>query len=416
MESSQFGDESVQAILKFPTEYPGFDVYGSCDGLLLIGDYVGVQYLANPSTREFRKLPPSPFKLHSWKFLNFYGFGYDSQSHDFKVVSISRYRESADIVSLYALKTNSWKKIENSPYGHSVMGDNSGVLVSGALHWFARTSTGTDILAVDLADEKIRTIPTLDCTGFELVVHGGCLCVSAKWYDNSRADFWVMKEYGVGVHYSLVNPSTREFRKLPPSPFPLHPRKSFNVVNGFGYDSQSDDFKVVRISHYQESADNVVNLYALRTNSWKKNDNSPYDHSGIGPKSGVLVSGALHWFARTSTSKVILTLDLADEKFRSIPTLDCMGFNLIVLGGCLCVSGKRYDDSLVRVTYDRFDNYWKPWSSSRADRVLFQVNNKMLVLFDPQEEKSKELVVHGIPTDFVAGTYVESLVSPNRQC
>ncbi|KAE9448596.1 hypothetical protein C3L33_19496, partial [Rhododendron williamsianum] len=32
------------------------------------------------------------------------------------------------------------------------------------------------------------------------------------------------------------------------------------------------------------------------------------------------------------------------------------------------------------------------------------------------EEKSKELEVHGLPTDFEAGTYVESLVSANRQC
>ncbi|XP_058215573.1 F-box protein CPR1-like isoform X2 [Rhododendron vialii] len=275
LESSQFGDKSVQAILKIPTEYLGFDVYGSCDGLLLIGDYLGVHYyLANPSTREFRKLPPSPFKLHSWNFLNFYGFGYDSRSHDFKVVSISRYsRDSADcVVSLYALRTNSWKKIEYSPCGHSVMGDNSGVLVSGALHWFARTSMSTVILAVDLAVEKIRTIPTLDCTGFDLFVHGGCLWVKAKFYDSSRADFWVMKEYGVGE-------------------------------------------------------------------SWTK----------------------------------------------------------------------------FTVTYDRFHN-WRPLSSLSADRVLFRVNNKKLVLYDPQEEKSKELVVHGLPIDFVGGTYVESLVSPNGQC
>ncbi|KAG5547666.1 hypothetical protein RHGRI_013383 [Rhododendron griersonianum] len=148
-------------------------------------------------------------------------------------------------------------------------------------------------------------------------------------------------------HYSLVNPSTREFRKLSPSPFAFDPSGCVDDY-GLGYDSQSDDYKVVSISRSFRSNDNVVSVYALRTNTWKKIESSPYNHWNLGHKSGVFVSGALHWFAGTSTSTVIVALDLADEKFRTVPSLGCVGDNklsavdteLTVLGGCLCVSTK----------------------------------------------------------------------------
>ncbi|XP_058215570.1 F-box/kelch-repeat protein At3g06240-like isoform X1 [Rhododendron vialii] len=284
-----------------------------------------------------------------------------------------------------------------------------------------------DFESFQFGDESVRAhfkLPTEEGQHF-YKIYGSCdgLLLIGLWV---RDDEW---EY---ICYYLVNPSTREFRKLPPCPsaFNGNPWKCFDGY-GFGYDSQSDDFKVVCISHHQESGDKEASLHDLRTSSWKKIENSPCDHSGVGHVSGVLVRGALHWIGRTSTSNVIVALDLADEKYRTIPTLDCMGDQLVLLGGCLCVSGKWYDHNHAdfwvmkeygvdeswtkfTVTYEGFNDYWKHLSSSRADRVLFQVHNKKFVLFDPQEGKSKELVVHGLPISFAAGTYVESLVSPNR--
>jgi len=234
-------------------------------------------------------------------------------------------------------------------------------------------------------------------------------------------------------HYSLVNPATREFKILPQSPFTFDPWKCFNDY-GLGYDSSNDDYKVVSISHYGETPENVVSIYALRTNSWKQIEKSPCDHSSYGHKSGVFVSGALHWIAITSGSEVIVALDLADEKFRIMPSPNPVGDKeLAALGGCLCVSSKRYNDfhadvwvmkdygvgeswTKFRVNCNSFHASWKPLSSSRTDRVLFNVKHKKLVLFDLQEEKFKELVVRGHPTFFEAETYVESLVSPNWQC
>lgn len=81
------------------------------------------------------------------------------------------------------------------------------------------------------------------------------------------------------------------------------------------------------------SADNVVSVYALRTNSWKRIENSPCDHSQHNPKSGVLVGGALHWIARNGAEGVIVALDLTDEKFRTMPSPCSLTGQLTVIRG-----------------------------------------------------------------------------------
>ncbi|KAG5554860.1 hypothetical protein RHGRI_012430 [Rhododendron griersonianum] len=240
-----------------------------------------------------------------------------------------------------------------------------------------------------------------------------------------------------GFRCCLVNPSTRESRKLPLSPFTSY---SGFTDYGFGYDSSIDDYKVVNICYYDEeadagSADNVVGVYALKTNSWRRIENSPYDHSCFGHHSGAFVCGALHWVARKGMDDVIVALVLADEKFRTLPSPapDCIGALICVLGGCLCVFVRQFypyypdvwvmkeygvKDSWMKftVTCDNIYDPWRPLSLSRTGQVLLNEQGKNLVLFDPREEESKELVVQGLPTQFEVGTYVESLVSPKRQC
>ncbi|GMP96427.1 hypothetical protein CsSME_00045082 [Camellia sinensis var. sinensis] len=97
-----------------------------------------------------------------------------------------------------------------------------------------------------------------------------------------------------------------------------------------------------------------------------------------------------------------------------------------VLGGCLCVLVPGYGvcdyvwvmkeygmrDSWIKFTIN-CNNFCKPLCLSTTGEVLLEVSQRKLVLFNPQERKSKELVVRGSPYLFEAGTYMESLVSPN---
>ncbi|XP_039033093.1 putative F-box protein At3g16210 [Hibiscus syriacus] len=87
----------------------------------------------------------------------------------------------------------------------------------------------------------------------------------------------------VGHNVALWNPSTREFKIHPQSTVQRPPGllefSSFDCF-GFGYDSQTDDFKVVRFVTYyfEENLDeglmvdwnNQVELYSLKSDSWKE--------------------------------------------------------------------------------------------------------------------------------------------------
>ena len=149
--------------------------------------------------------------------------------------------------------------------------------------------------------------------------------------------------------FFLGNPSTRLSKILPISPF------SINSVNkclcldsyGLGYDSSSDDKKVVSIAHYDYGSDfddNIVSVYSLSISSRGRIDDSPYIHTSYGPLPGIFANGALHWFASSfvgsNNSTVIASLDLTYENFGDVPSPvdDFVLFEeLSVLGGCLCM-------------------------------------------------------------------------------
>ena len=76
--------------LQFPVQFPScksnwhvIRVLGSCNGLICFEfESVGV-FLCNPCTRDFNMLPEPPTKSKS---SDFYGFGYDFRTDDYKVV------------------------------------------------------------------------------------------------------------------------------------------------------------------------------------------------------------------------------------------------------------------------------------------------------------------------------------------
>lgn len=225
------------------------------------------------------------------------------------------------------------------------------------------------------------------------------------------------------LNCSLVNPSTREVRKLPESPFKVSEGRRGFTDYGFGYDSSIDDYKIVSVCNYN----NVVCVYALKANSWRRIENIPYKYLGCRRQSAAFVCGARHWLASNGTDDVIVAFSLADEKFRTVPSPGCIGDELCVLGGCLCVLVqqthrvdvwvmKKYGvrDSWTKFTVTYHDSFqpWRPLSLSSTGQILFDTEQSQLVVFNPWEEKCKELVVQGCPKWVEGGTYVASLVSP----
>ncbi|KAK8976778.1 hypothetical protein V6N11_047548 [Hibiscus sabdariffa] len=134
---SQLSTEKGQNFsLKQSIHLPVFEMYythyvtvhGPHNGILCLECDANIICLWNPSTREFKVLPQSsiqrPPSAADTSFCGL-GFGYDSQTDDYKVVRFidntfeyhcdgnSYYLETTYQVDLYSLKGNSWKEISD---------------------------------------------------------------------------------------------------------------------------------------------------------------------------------------------------------------------------------------------------------------------------------------------------------------
>ncbi|KZV24388.1 F-box/kelch-repeat protein [Dorcoceras hygrometricum] len=186
---------------------------GSFNGLVLLTNEEGDKFLVNPTTLQKVRVPNSPLALYRPGSFNMHGFGYDSSSHDYKVVALSYFNtdneyepDCADtFVDVYSVRSGVWKRLDSSPYDHAVPDLASGAFVNGAIHWLASSKERglrSVIAAFDLVREVFDEIPapsSVDVERFvfhKLVVLGGCLCMVDS-IGSDGIDVWIMKEYGL---------------------------------------------------------------------------------------------------------------------------------------------------------------------------------------------------------------------------
>lgn len=91
-----------------------------------------------------------------------------------------------------------------------------------------------------------------------------------------------------------------------------------NPVYGFGYDNVNDDYKVVRLI----SSVKVIEIYSLRSDSWKKYHDFPVDIPKQSPF-GVFVNSTMHWLhlIKENDENIrfsIVGIDLRTDQFRFI--------------------------------------------------------------------------------------------------
>ncbi|KAL6318168.1 hypothetical protein AAG906_035673 [Vitis piasezkii] len=152
--------------------------------------------------------------------------------------------------------------------------------------------------------------------------YNGLVCISIRDMEKDTIFVW--------------NPSIKESKRLPSKPF----EQLFYLVSyAFGYDSITDDYKVVRLvcCSIDDSYEYHVEVFSLRSNAWRKIRSFPYflftDEAG---KHG---QNNDHWF--------IASLDLATESYQVVPQPDCASETLKpiirVLGGQFCIIFE-YDD------------------------------------------------------------------------
>lgn len=228
------------------------------------------------------------------------------------------------------------------------------------------------------------------------------------------------------------------------------------LVNGFGYNPITDEFKVVRIYYTDpilgQTNQGRVQVYTLGSGSgwrdkgqipfslqlypgWESKTKVRYVDQGICiPTRGVHANGALYWLDEGWN---VVAFDLATENFSLLPTPPCFrpgetnSYLLQVVGGCLCVvSG--FDKSLgssfhkknrldiwsfkkenskwgimyiipYHQSYEFMDVHW-PITLTVSGKLLLRSDYKTLVRYDPQTrefEKLKDLEMYDSGLDFL---------------
>ncbi|CAK8544831.1 unnamed protein product [Lathyrus sativus] len=153
------------------------------------------------------------------------------------------------------------------------------------------------------------------------------------------------------IRVLLWNPTTGEFKVVPTSPNEFVPNMDFDAAQyGFGYDSFSDDYKVIRcvlMSSEDLSLDPFWEIYSLKSNSWKQREfDIPINYD----ENGVSLEGVVYWYGENEENEdydeaYIYSFDLNSEKFVTTPlplTDDNFDFNfvcrgLVVLNGSIAL-------------------------------------------------------------------------------
>ncbi|XP_035835069.1 F-box/kelch-repeat protein At3g23880-like isoform X2 [Helianthus annuus] len=227
----------------------------------------------------------------------------------------------------------------------------------------------------------------------------------------------------IGVKFVVINPSTREHKKLPTPPFQPHVHKLAMTREvacwGFGYDSSSDDYKV--IAGFMKKFDSKRTSFlvlTLKSNTWKVIGQVKYSiYEG---RSGVFYGGALHWFmTHKNLKKVIISLDLSTEEFKEIPMPDVYmlyfdSYRLGVIEECLCIYSIR--SPLSTKKWVMKNNKWELYIDNHC-----QTKYDVAHYFPIRKEShmtSRYYVDDGTPVpingDYIrASIFVKSLVSPH---
>ncbi|XP_028081287.1 F-box protein CPR1-like [Camellia sinensis] len=248
------------------------------------------------------------------------------------------------------------------------------------------------------------------------------------------------------VEVVLSNPSTRKYLELPllPIEIPVASCRMFVVFYGLGYDSVSDDYKVMRITQFNGAGfvhfESKVRVYSLKSDYWRKVGDFPH-HLKLDPCTGLLVGGALHWSVNPKPMLVdgpraLIAFDLGSEEYRMVPLPECgaVDFHLkfAVLDGCLCVLHhyhkkgidlwvmKEYGvkESWTKLIYIENSNvincfaiYLEPLAYSKnGKKVLFQHNSQRFLWYNLERKTVEMVEIYGKPDVLETTVCLGSLV------
>ncbi|GJX98453.1 F-box protein CPR1-like protein [Tanacetum coccineum] len=225
----------------------------------------------------------------------------------------------------------------------------------------------------------------------------------------------------------LTNPSTREFRKLHKAP--ILPKKWKRY--GFGYDSSTDDYKLVMAIN-QGCDGALVQILSLKSNVWKLLGHVNYRFDDRKP--GILFNGALYWFWYNANDiKNISTRDKIfncaymrfqlTEAIKEISQPDDTRYDgsydnaLGIFEDHLCIFDEHNDGRPYGIWVMKNYNVkqsWKllPTQCEMKDRVHYMIKDSLLSKKMPSYFCSENLFLSTSGKHIWSPIFVQTLVSP----
>ncbi|KAM7528817.1 hypothetical protein LguiB_032227 [Lonicera macranthoides] len=239
----------------------------------------------------------------------------------------------------------------------------------------------------------------------------------------------------------LWNPATRKYWKSAVCRIPLGVEF---IVFGFGYDDAKDDYKVVRMVQFygydEESFWSEVNVYSLKSDSWRRIEDFPY-YISYERVSGVLAGGALHWVVSRkrrswgghSSADLIASFDIRSKEYRLVPQpkylINDFDMNVDVFEGCLCMLCKYSFEfemwvmedygvekswtkliSIGRPNVHRFSNIVLPVVYSKSREEVLLQNHREFIWYNLTTKRVLKVEIGGKPERFHSRVCLESLI------
>ena len=224
----------------------------------------------------------------------------------------------------------------------------------------------------------------------------------------------------IGETNFLFNPVTSEFKEPPKPDYLVHKLSEVEILLhiglGFGYDRETNDYKLVRVCYskkMKESFYSGVDVYSLRTNSWRRKDTLVHGSIVENSSSKGGLNGALHWRGAIRKKEIIhniiISFNIRDEVCGYIKLPNELKFDKnywypFVRNGLLCIvvisSRQKYEprfDIWVMNEYGVKETWTKQlsigpllaWSFVGCDRneELLFATSSTIYLYDLQQIK-----------------------------
>ncbi|KAM7270583.1 hypothetical protein ACFE04_029797 [Oxalis oulophora] len=242
---------------------------------------------------------------------------------------------------------------------------------------------------------------------------------------NGLVCLWLIRD----THIVLWNITTRKYNIIPGLPV-----SRIMCLYGFGYDSSSDDYKIVRVTckyANDRSCAPEVDVFSLKTNAWRQSTtrtSARFFTQSLLNEVGSYCNGALHWM--TSFRNRILTFGLTTEQCQEMALPDYLPSSNYIgsLRGNLCFTVINFPASfdvwvmkvygvkeslskLVTISLQPFMFEFPLSFSTIGDKILFKGSNENTIhIYDTKKGSVENL--HGFGDTWKGFLYSGSLLAP----